>query len=161
MIAGEMGRHSGWTRWTMTILARDQAKPDAGLAAPGHGWQAGSSTLTVLSVTDSIEPSGLGEHMITLAAAWPAEVRATLVFPTTCAGLHTARRARQAGLATVTLPLAALRHQSAAFGATLALTRPDIVHVHAGARTSWTLMRWWGSRRRRRRTMARYVCGWT
>jgi glycosyltransferase involved in cell wall biosynthesis len=106
---------------------------DAGRGPGGAGPRlAGSSPLTVLLVTDSIEPSGLGEHMITLAAALPAEVRATLVFPTTCAGLHTARRARQAGLATVTLPLAALRHQSAAFGATLALTRPDIVHVHAG-----------------------------
>jgi glycosyltransferase involved in cell wall biosynthesis len=88
--------------------------------------------LTVLMVTESIEPSGLGEHMITLAGALPRTVRATLVFPTTYAGLNGTRRAREAGLPALALPLAALRQGTALFGAALDRVRPDIVHLHAG-----------------------------
>ena len=93
---------------------------------------ASSPPLTVLMVTESIEPSGLGEHMITLAGALPPGVRATLVFPTTYAGLNSTRRARAAGLPVVTLPLAALRQGSPMFGAVLEHVCPDIVHLHAG-----------------------------
>lgn len=93
---------------------------------------ASSPPFSVLMVTDSIEPSGLGEHMITLAGALPPEVRTTLVFPATYAGLASMRRARDAGLAVVTLPLAALKHGTPLFAAALDRVRPDIVHLHAG-----------------------------
>lgn len=93
---------------------------------------ASAPPLTVLMVTDSIEPSGLGEHMITLARALAPGVRATLVFPGTYAGLASARRARAAGLPVLALPLAALRLGTPAFGAALDNVRPDIVHLHAG-----------------------------
>lgn len=93
---------------------------------------AGSSTLTVLMVTESIEPSGLGEHMITLAGALPPDVHATLLFPTTYAGLNSTRRARDAGLPVIALPLAALRQGTPTFSAVLDGVRPDIVHLHAG-----------------------------
>jgi glycosyltransferase involved in cell wall biosynthesis len=93
---------------------------------------ASSAPLTVLMVTESIEPSGLGEHMITLAGALPRAVHATLVFPSTYAGLNSTRRARGAGLSAVTLPLAALKQGTPRFGAVLDGARPDIVHLHAG-----------------------------
>jgi glycosyltransferase involved in cell wall biosynthesis len=101
-------------------------------ASTGTGPRVSEAPLSVLMATASIEPSGLGEHMITLAAALPPDVRSTLVFPGTCAGLNTTRRARQMGLVAHTLPLAALRHGSATFGALLAAVRPDVVHIHAG-----------------------------
>jgi glycosyltransferase involved in cell wall biosynthesis len=88
--------------------------------------------LSVLMVTESIEPSGLGEHMITLAGALPRGVRATLVFPSTYAGLNSTRRAREAGLSAVALPLAALTQGTPTFGAALDGIRPDVVHLHAG-----------------------------
>lgn len=90
------------------------------------------SPRSVLLVTDSIEPSGLGVHMITLAGALPLWLARTLLFPGTAPGLCSARCAREAGLASDTLPLAALRLGSASFCAMLEHLRPDIVHVHAG-----------------------------
>jgi hypothetical protein len=88
--------------------------------------------LSVLMVTESIEPSGLGEHMIALAGALPPGVHATLAFPGTYAGLASARRARAAGLPVEVLPLAALRQGTPMFGAALERIRPDVVHLHAG-----------------------------
>jgi glycosyltransferase involved in cell wall biosynthesis len=97
-----------------------------------HDNGANLGPLTVLMVTGSIEPSGLGEHMITLAGALPRGVRATLVFPATYAGLNSTRRARDAGLPAFALPLAALRQGSPTFVAALDGVRPDLVHLHAG-----------------------------
>jgi glycosyltransferase involved in cell wall biosynthesis len=118
--------------------------------APGSANIEGYNPLAVLMVTESTEPSGLGEHMITLAAALPPEVRTTLVFPSTRAGLNSTRRARETGLSAVTLPLAALKQGTAAFGATLDRTHPDIVHVHAGvpeeAHKLAAAARAWGAR---------------
>ena len=81
--------------------------------------------MRALLVTDSPEPSGVGEHMLTLAAALAAEgVSAELAFPHHAAGLRLAGRARARGLAARTV--AGCWHKA------IATARPDLVHVHAG-----------------------------
>ncbi|TFW31934.1 glycosyltransferase family 4 protein [Massilia horti] len=108
------------------ICARWFDEGNVGAAVPD------SASLTVLLVTESAEPSGLGEHMITLARTLPRGVRPTLLFPGTHSGLATARRARAAGLPALTLPWAAVRLGSSTLASLLERLRPDIVHVHAG-----------------------------
>ncbi|WP_347137453.1 glycosyltransferase [Paracoccus sp. SSK6] len=77
-----------------------------------------------LLVTDSPEPSGVGEHMLTLAGALPHGM-AALAFPDHAAGRALAARAKAMGLpAQVFAP-----HDAEAF---IAASRPRIVHVHAG-----------------------------
>lgn len=77
-----------------------------------------------LLLTDSPEPSGVGEHMLTLAKAMPPGM-ATLGFPDHAAGRALAARAAAMGLsAQVFAPEDADAFVSA--------SAPRIVHVHAG-----------------------------
>ncbi|MDT1064620.1 glycosyltransferase [Paracoccus sp. CPCC 101403] len=80
--------------------------------------------MRALLITDSPDPSGVGEHMLTLAAALPAGM-ATLAFPDHEAGRQLALRARGLGLASVTFGADAAQ-------ATIARFPAEIVHVHAG-----------------------------
>lgn len=77
-----------------------------------------------LMVTDSPEPSGVGEHMLTLAGAMPSGT-ATLAFPDHAAGRALAARATAAGLAARVFAPGHADHLIAAVPA-------RIVHVHAG-----------------------------
>jgi len=81
--------------------------------------------MRALLVTDSPEPSGVGEHMLTLAAALAAEgIQAALAFPDHDAGRRLVERAWARGL---TARIVAGDWQRA-----LAHARADLVHVHAG-----------------------------
>lgn len=80
--------------------------------------------MRVLLMTDSPDPSGLGEHMLTLAAALAGRgVDAALAVPDSTAGRALASRA--AGLSVVTVAADGWASAIAASGA-------DLVHVHAG-----------------------------
>jgi len=74
-------------------------------------------------VTDSPEPSGVGEHMLTLAAALPAAP--TLAFPDHPAGRALAKRAQAQGSPAVLV-------RNGAWAKVFAVGLPRIVHVHAG-----------------------------
>ncbi|MFC3169088.1 glycosyltransferase [Paracoccus fontiphilus] len=77
-----------------------------------------------LLLTDSPEPSGVGEHMLTLAAALPPGM-AVLAFPDHAAGLALAARATAIGLPAQTFALG----DAESF---VAASRTRIVHIHAG-----------------------------
>ena len=77
--------------------------------------------LHVLLATDSAEPSGLGQHMLTLGRGLARTHRITLAFPEAAAGF--AARAGAAGLDAVTFTDEA---------ALLDAVRPGLLHVHAG-----------------------------
>lgn len=77
-----------------------------------------------LIVTDSPEPSGVGEHMLTLAAALPPGM-ASLGFPDHAAGQGLAARARQRGLA------ATVFHPDDP-DAVITAHPGCMIHVHAG-----------------------------
>lgn len=82
--------------------------------------------------TDSRDPSGVGTHMLTLAAALRDQMLPILVFAREPAAIEWARRAMASGIYAVAMPLSALEHGDASFLALLREFRPDIVHVHAG-----------------------------
>ena len=77
-----------------------------------------------LLITDSPDPSGVGEHMLALAGALPPGM-ASLAFPDHPAGRALAGRARAMGLA-------ALTHDPDEVAAVIAASPAEIVHVHAG-----------------------------
>ena len=77
--------------------------------------------LHVLLATDSAEPSGLGQHMLTLGRGLARTHRITLAFPEAAAEF--AGRASAAGLEAVTFT-----DESALLDA----VRPGLLHVHAG-----------------------------
>ena len=77
-----------------------------------------------LLITDSPDPSGVGEHMLALAGALPPGM-ASLAFPDHPAGRALAGRARAIGLA-------ALTHDPDEVAAVIAASPAEIVHVHAG-----------------------------
>lgn len=80
--------------------------------------------MRVLLLTDSPEPSGVGEHMLTLAAHLPPGM-ASLGFPGHAAGQALVARAAARGLAAATFDLDDPVSAIAAFPA-------EILHVHAG-----------------------------
>ncbi|MDO5371141.1 glycosyltransferase [Paracoccus sp. (in: a-proteobacteria)] len=81
--------------------------------------------MRALLVTDSPEPSGVGEHMLTLAAALVAEgIEAALAFPDHDAGRRLVDRARARGLLARTVP--------GDWHRAIARASADLVHVHAG-----------------------------
>jgi glycosyltransferase involved in cell wall biosynthesis len=86
----------------------------------------------VTLVTDSSDPSGVGEHMITLAALLRNDVQVSLVFSDSDAGTAMACRGRTAGLDACAIPAQALVEGGASLMKMLELRHPDIVHVHAG-----------------------------
>ena len=81
--------------------------------------------LRLLLATDSPEPSGVGEHMLTLAAELAHAHLPTLAFEDHEAGLALARRANDRGLDAVVVP-------QAGWAAIISALSPDLVHVHAG-----------------------------
>jgi glycosyltransferase involved in cell wall biosynthesis len=83
-------------------------------------------------VTDSADPSGVGEHMLTLATTLRDEVRINLIFPDSDSGTAMACRARTAGLDTCTVPTQALFEGGVALIEVLDAWHPDILHIHAG-----------------------------
>jgi glycosyltransferase involved in cell wall biosynthesis len=85
-----------------------------------------------LLVTESLEPSGVGEHMATLAAMLRDDVQAVLVFADSPGGNALARRVRASGLAARVMPADALTVGGPEFTAALDQYRPEVVHVHAG-----------------------------
>lgn len=80
--------------------------------------------MRVLLLTDSPEPSGVGEHMLTLAAALPPGM-ARLAFPDHAAGRALAARARAVGLSAQVFDPGDAR-------ALVAASPERIVHIHAG-----------------------------
>ncbi|WP_299363173.1 glycosyltransferase [uncultured Paracoccus sp.] len=82
---------------------------------------------TAVLATDSPEPSGVGRHMLTLAAALetalPSGWQVRLLFPDHPAGRSLVTEARQRGLAACAVPRD---------GWPAALRKADLVHVHAG-----------------------------
>jgi glycosyltransferase involved in cell wall biosynthesis len=87
---------------------------------------------SVLLVTDSLEPSGIGEHMVTLASALQPDAQTTLVFADTPGAIPWFRRAGHAGLDAVLVPPVALIEGGSALAAVLGDCRPEVIHVHAG-----------------------------
>jgi type II secretory pathway predicted ATPase ExeA len=83
-------------------------------------------------VTDSPDPSGVGEHMMTLATALRDEVRIGLIFSDSGSGKALACRGRTAGLDTCTVPAQSLVEGGAGLIEVLEAWRPDILHIHAG-----------------------------
>jgi glycosyltransferase involved in cell wall biosynthesis len=83
-------------------------------------------------VTDSPDPSGVGEHMMTLAMALRDEVRINLIFSDSDSGTTLACRGRTAGLDTCTVPAQSLVEGDAGLIEVLEAWRPDILHIHAG-----------------------------
>ena len=79
----------------------------------------------VVLATDSPDPSGVGRHMLTLAAALAGRpgLSVRLAFPDHDAGARLAAEAVAAGLAAVAVP---------EDGWLAALAGADLVHVHAG-----------------------------
>lgn len=82
--------------------------------------------MRVLLITDSPEPSGVGRHMLTLAAALRRSgVDASVAFPDHDDGRRLADEAAQAGLE-------AAAFDAADPAALLDRAAPEVVHVHAG-----------------------------
>ena len=86
-----------------------------------------AATPAIVLATDSLAPSGVGEHMLTLANALKDDHRIVLAFPTVAGGAGFLRRAREAGYETLPIdtggtPMAGALHNH----------RADILHVHAG-----------------------------
>jgi glycosyltransferase involved in cell wall biosynthesis len=87
---------------------------------------------SVTLVTDSADPSGVGEHMITLAVLLRNEVQVSLIFSDSDGGTAMACRGRTAGLHACTIPAQALVEGGVRLIRVLELWHPDIVHIHAG-----------------------------
>lgn len=82
--------------------------------------------MRVLLVTDSPQPSGVGEHMLTLARALGDQgVDAALAFPDHDAGVALAGRAAAAGLSAQVV-------KADGWEVVFAPSSADVVHVHAG-----------------------------
>lgn len=83
-------------------------------------------------VTDSRDPSGVGAHMLTLAATLQDKLLTILVFTREPTAIEWARRAMALGIYGIAMPIEALQQGDAGFAELLREFRPDIVHVHAG-----------------------------
>ncbi len=93
--------------------------------------------LEIVLATDSAVPSGVGEHMLTLARALSSTHAVALAFPTAGDGARFLDRSKAAGFETIAL--------DENFAEWLKTRRPAILHVHAGigweghelVRTGW------------------------
>ena len=93
--------------------------------------------LEIVLATDSAVPSGVGEHMLTLARALSSTYAVALAFPIEGDGARFLDRSRAAGFETIAL--------DENFAEWLKTRRPAILHVHAGigweghelVRTGW------------------------
>ncbi len=82
---------------------------------------------TIVLATDSHAPSGVGEHMLTLAATLRQHHRMVLAFPETQDGEGFPERARRRGFETL-----ALADDGMSFDSPLRKLGPALLHVHAG-----------------------------
>ena len=82
--------------------------------------------------TDSLEPSGVGEHMLTLAGALRQQYRIGFVCPPTASGRRLLARAEVLGLETLPLEVRGSQDAHDALAAWLATWRADVFHAHAG-----------------------------
>ena len=80
--------------------------------------------LLIVLATDSAVPSGVGEHMLTLAGALSSTHAVVLAFPTEGDGARFLDRSDAAGFETIAL--------DENFAGWLETRRPAILHVHAG-----------------------------
>ncbi|TCS35769.1 glycosyltransferase involved in cell wall biosynthesis [Paucimonas lemoignei] len=88
--------------------------------------------LRVLLVTDSSNPSGVGEHMVTLAAALQEQAEVMLLFADTPEARYWAERASASQLDARVISAQALENGGKEYIAALNAFSPDVVHVHAG-----------------------------
>lgn len=88
--------------------------------------------LSVCLFTDSLEPSGLGEHMLTLAGELRRDFEISFVCPPTAAGDRLMRRAASLGVHVLPLEVRGEGDSASRLGSWLDRTRVDLVHVHAG-----------------------------
>jgi glycosyltransferase involved in cell wall biosynthesis len=105
-------------------------RPDDHDTQADRPGRAAAQSLHVMLVTDSLEPSGVGQHMLMLAAGLRNDARVTLVFPDTARQL--AEQAARAGHAAVVVPAPVLSQGKPELRRLLDELAPDIVHVHAG-----------------------------
>lgn len=82
--------------------------------------------------TDSLAPSGVGEHMLLLAEALRGDHSMSLVCPPSPSGLRLLERARGLGLATAELAARGGREAGERLGVFLRDQRVDLFHCHAG-----------------------------
>ncbi|MFN2521102.1 MAG: glycosyltransferase family 4 protein [Candidatus Limnocylindria bacterium] len=87
---------------------------------------------SVCLFTDSMEPSGVGEHMLGLARELRAELDLSFVCPPTAAGGRLLERAAALGLRVLPLEARGNGAAQARLGAWLRLAGVDIFHAHAG-----------------------------
>ncbi len=87
----------------------------------------GAAGPRVVIATDSAAPSGVGEHMLTLAAALRDTHAVCIAFPRNGSGPAFSRRAKAAGLET-----RCITGDETALTRWLRDFRPDLLHVHAG-----------------------------
>lgn len=107
-------------------------QPDNIVPATASHEQARHPRRRVLMVTDSRDPSGVGTHMLTLAASLQDKLLPILVFAREPTAIEWARRSMALGIYGVAMPIEALERGDAGFAELLREFRPDIVHVHAG-----------------------------
>ena len=96
--------------------------------------------LSVVLATDSRDPSGIGHHMLTLAAGLACDCRVALVFPDDDGGPAFAARGRAVGLDAVAIDT----ENEACFRGVLAERSPDVLHVHAGIGWEAQALAEWG-----------------
>lgn len=82
---------------------------------------------TIVLATDSLAPSGVGEHMLTLALALQQDHDVVLAFPATGGGAGFLARARAVGCTTMPVD-----DSSAAIASRLREASAAVLHVHAG-----------------------------
>lgn len=88
--------------------------------------------LSVCLFTDSREPSGVGEHILTLVAELRGRYRLSFVCPPTSAGLGLLERADAAGVETLGLEVRGTAHAREVLRQWLVERRVDVFHGHAG-----------------------------
>lgn len=93
----------------------------------------GSSGVRFALVTDSGEPSGVGEHMLALAEGLRPYGRVDIIFAGDGPAAAFAERASAEGLLSFRPALHDLRCGGDCVRDWIARQRPDVVHVHAGA----------------------------
>lgn len=91
-----------------------------------------SGRLAICLYTDSREPSGLGEHMLTLAAQLLRRYQILFVCPATSRGTRILDRARLLGCTTLALPLDDEAQADEVLATWLQRMQIQIFHCHAG-----------------------------
>ena len=82
--------------------------------------------------TDSLEPSGVGEHMLTLAAELSRQFRVSFACPASQSGLAFLKRAKALNLKTLALEMRGESINHELLGDWLRAGGADIFHCHAG-----------------------------